>query len=200
MLRLLDLSFLDWKPVHLELTPGSCTGIVGESGSGKSLLLRAIADLDPHLGDCEWRGELCQKMPAPTWRSRVGLLPAESAWWFDTVGAHFSPASQPGDLLTKLGFPADVLNWEVHRLSAGERQRLALTRLLVRTPEVLLLDEPTANLDEAATLLIEEIIAEYRSRHQAPVLWVSHSAAQLQRIADRVFKMEARELTEVTGT
>jgi ABC-type multidrug transport system ATPase subunit len=91
---------------------------------------------------------------APDWRRRVGLLPAESGWWADRVGAHFittndarNPATTPTPILARLGFEPDVLDWDVQRLSSGERQRLGLARLLLNRPEVLLLDEATANLD-----------------------------------------------------
>jgi putative ABC transport system ATP-binding protein len=197
MLRIAELTFLDWRPVSLDLESGSCAGIVGASGSGKSLLLRAIADLDPHEGEVEWRDKRCSEMPAVNWRKRVGLLPAESAWWFESVGAHFSDAKEALRLTERLGFGADVLDWEVRRLSVGERQRLALVRLLLNRPEVLLLDEPTANLDEFATGAVEDLIREYRWEHGAVVIWVSHSGEQLERVADVLFKMENRELGEV---
>lgn len=189
-----QLAFLDWKPVDLRVAPGECVGITGESGSGKSLLLRAIADLDVHSGDASLDDERCSRMPATAWRKRVGLLPAESRWWFDDVRPHFEGAG-PGGLFEALGLPAEVIDWEIARLSAGERQRLGLARLLSRRPRALLLDEPTANLDEATTRRVETLLLDYLSENGAPVLWVSHNADQLERVTARRFEMKDRRLT-----
>ncbi|MBC8206523.1 MAG: ATP-binding cassette domain-containing protein [Kiritimatiellales bacterium] len=87
--------------------------------------------------------------------------------------------------LEKLGFQRDVLEWRVDRLSTGEKQRLALFRLLLNEPKVLLLDEPTAALDASNVWKVEEVIAEYRKSTGAAVVWVSHNPEQIARAADR---------------
>ncbi len=198
-LRVSALRFLDWEPASFVVGSGECVGLAGESGSGKSLLLRAIVDLDSHQGEVSLGGEARSGMSAPEWRRRVGMLPAESRWWFDEVRPHF-PAGVDEGLLEKLGLPgAEVLGWEVRRLSAGERQRLALARLLARRPEALLLDEPTANLDGRSAERVEEVVARYREQRSAPVLWVGHSAGQLRRVADRRMRMADRKLHEEGG-
>ena len=109
-LATLSLGFLDWKPVELTVAPGECVGVMGGSGSGKTLLLRAIADLDQHVGDVELNGEKCSEMPAPDWRRRVGMLPAESLWWFDTVRPHFAPDSghELESFVEQLGLPGGI--------------------------------------------------------------------------------------------
>lgn len=175
-------------PCTLALAPGECVCLSGPSGAGKTLLLRAIADLDPHDGEVNLNGESCTDMRAPQWRRRVGLLPAESAWWHDTVGPHFP--NRDLQLLQQLGFSAEVLGWQVRRLSSGERQRLALARLLANRPEVLLLDEPTASLDPANVTRAEQLIADYRREHNATVLWVSHDPQQIARVCDRQLRLQ----------
>ena len=186
-------------PVDLTIVAGGLVFVSGPSGAGKSLLLRAVADLDPNDGDA-FVGELARSaLSAPEWRRRVGLLPAESGWWDETVGAHFPASGQqtvgdpadsenqsdPIDLLRQLGFDADVLGWTVSRLSTGERQRLALARLLANVPEALLLDEATANLDPSNRERVEAVVDDYRQRHAAAVLWVSHDPEQRARLSDR---------------
>jgi ABC-type iron transport system FetAB ATPase subunit len=87
--------------------------------------------------------------------------------------------------LGKLGFEKDVLEWRVDRLSTGEKQRLALFRLLLNEPKVLLLDEPTAALDSLNVGLVEDVISNVRKTSGAAVVWVSHSPEQIARVADR---------------
>jgi len=198
-------------PVNLTLAAGELVFICGPSGSGKSLLLRAVADLDPHAGEV-WLGSEARSTMAPArWRQRVGLLPADAFWWADAVGEHFPAAarersaptrraSNPGEkfpppaadsrldgLLAALGFAPDVLDWSVARLSTGERQRLALARLLAQGPEALLLDEATANLDPGNRERVELVTAAYRAAHAAAVLWVSHDPEQRERLGGRQF-------------
>jgi len=87
--------------------------------------------------------------------------------------------------LGKLGFDEDVLGWRIERLSTGERQRLALFRLLWNEPQVLLLDEPTAALDRTNVRGVEKLIREYQDSTGAAVLWVSHDLEQIERATER---------------
>jgi len=181
------------EPVDLELAAGELVSLSGPSGAGKSLLLRAIADLDPHAGEARIGGVPRSALSAPEWRRRVGLLPAESYWWEDRVGDHFpvpSPRVGANDpetaaLLSRLDFGIEVLDWSVSRLSTGERQRLALARLLANRPEALLLDEATANLDPLNRDRVEAVIRDYRRARAAAVLWVSHDPEQRRRLSGR---------------
>ena len=181
------------KKVDLTMASDRCVGLTGPSGSGKSLFLRALADLDPYEGHMSLDGVAADAMPAHQWRRQVGLLPAESAWWFDTVGAHFDHL--PPDGLEQLGFGAEALAWQVSRLSSGERQRMALLRLLARIPRVLLLDEPTANLDAENTTRVEKLLNDFRRGHRPGILWVSHDMAQLKRCCDCIFLFREGQLT-----
>jgi ABC-type iron transport system FetAB ATPase subunit len=186
-LKIDHLTFRAGGPIDLEIGAGECVTVTGPSGTGKSLLLRALADLDPHGGQV-WLDEAeATTMAAPAWRRQIGMLPAESGWWRETVGEHF--AGPAAELLEALGLPPDVFTWEVGRLSTGERQRLGLARLLANRPRALLLDEPTASLDAENTRRAEALIARYRREAGAATLWVSHDPAQIARIADRCFRL-----------
>lgn len=168
---------------------------MGASGTGKTLLLRALADLDPLEGKVSLDSLVCAEMPAPEWRRKVGMLPAESAWWADTVAPHF-PQSFSGAALAPYGFEPEALSWDVQRLSTGERQRLALARLLARTPDALLLDEPTGSLDPDNVERMERLLEQYREDRRAPVLWVSHDPDQAKRVATRHLTLRDGRLVE----
>jgi ABC-type iron transport system FetAB ATPase subunit len=195
--KIVDLGVHTLQHVHLTLTPGQCVGLTGASGSGKSLFLRALADLDPHAGDMFLDGVAADQIPAPQWRRQVGLLPAESAWWHDAVGPHFDNVPQPW--LNQLGFDAGVMDWQISRLSSGERQRLALLRLLIRQPRVLLLDEPTANLDHHNIGRVESLLTQYRQRHSVMVIWVSHDPEQLQRNCTPIYTISGSRFEPFEG-
>ena len=187
-----DLEFLTFGPFSLTIAPSETVAIHGPSGAGKSLLLRAVADLDPHTGKVSLDGIPCATVAAQEWRQRVGLLPAESQWWYDRVGPHFDDVDD--SMLGALGFDRDVLDWSVTRLSVGERQRLGVTRLLTRSPQALLLDEPTANLDPENTERVEGLLKEYQERLRAPLLWVSHHEEQRRRVANRQYLLKEGRL------
>jgi len=191
-LNVIELAVLDIQPVSFSLHPGECVGLSGPSGEGKSLLLRAIADLIPHGGTVRLDDEDCNTIPPAQWRRRVGLLLPESHWWSDRIGDHFPVREM--DRVAALGFDERVFDWQVSRCSSGEKQRLALLRLLANQPQVLLLDEPTASLDPESVARVETLIADYRQQSACPVLWVSHDAAQLARLADRQLRLEHKQL------
>ncbi len=170
-----------------------CVCLSGPSGAGKTLLLRAIADLDEHRGSVLLDGVDAAQVAAPRWRRQVALLPAESHWWSDRVGDHFGDASV---WLERLGFDSSVLDWSVGNCSTGERQRLALARLLQNRPAVLLLDEPTASLDTENVARVEALIADYRAETDAAVVWVSHDPAQIARLCRRTLLLNNGVLHE----
>jgi ABC-type iron transport system FetAB ATPase subunit len=179
-------------PLDLEVAAGETLALFGASGSGKTLLLRAIADLDPNQGEVTLGEHSRDALPAHRWRTLLAYVPPESHWWAETVGPH---ADQwDSGMLQALGFGQEVLDWEIRRLSSGERQRLALLRALARQPAGLLLDEPTANLDQDNTLKIEALVRDYQQCHRAPVIWVSHDEAQRARVAQRTGRMHGGRL------
>jgi len=182
VLRVDQLRVGGLPPLSFTVPDGECLAVEGPSGSGKTRLLRAIADLDPADGHVFLDGAERQEMGAPQWRSRVGYLQAEPGWWADTVGEHIAGTPKSERLLTAVGFDASVLARTIPTLSTGERQRLALVRLLINEPAVLLLDEPTSALDAKAAALVEELM-RFQLLAGRAVLLVSHNPNQIERLA-----------------
>ena len=190
MLQVRDLRTTILQPISFALSVGECMAVRGPSGAGKTLLLRALADLDPNEGLVTLEGRDRSTIAGPEWRRLVGYVPAEPGWWAETVGEHFADWTAAAKFLKELGFSDETKTWPISRLSTGERLRLALVCALIVRPKVLLLDEPTAALDAAAVGAVEAMIC---SRIQAglAVLWVTHDTAQARRIADRQLVVEA---------
>jgi ABC-type multidrug transport system ATPase subunit len=183
LLRVRKLARANLACARLDLAAGECVAITGASGAGKTLLLRAIADLDPSTGDVSLAGESRLAMSAPDWRRRVILVPAEPAWWAVQVLEHFYRTPPPA-LLEHLGFADETLDWAIDRLSTGERQRLALARALVLEPRVLLLDEPTSALDARSKHDVEGLLTEFLAGGGA-VLMTTHEPEQVSRLGAR---------------
>lgn len=198
MLKVQGLVRLHLGPLDLEVAAEECVALRGRSGSGKSLFLRAIADLDPADGDVALEGRERNTMTAPDWRRQVGYLPAEPGWWADRVATHFADWNACRPTAERLGLDPAAGDWSVARLSSGERQRLGLVRLLESRPRCLLLDEPTAALDEAATAVVEELVAEHCEAGGC-CLFVTHDPRQFTRVARQGYRLEEGTLVSESG-
>jgi tungstate transport system ATP-binding protein len=194
-----DVVILD--RVSLMLAPGAPTVLIGPNGSGKTTLLRlAMGLIAPTSGRVTWAGR--DDLP-PERRAIVFQRPAmlrRSA--AGNVRYALAAANVPrrerqqrtADLLALVGL-AGLERRPARRLSGGEQQRLALARALARTPDVLLLDEPSASLDPAATKAIEDIVRDIAAR-SVKVVMSTHDLAQARRIGGEVALMHRGGLIE----
>ena len=186
LLTLHQLLIAPLKAVSAQVRNNDRVLITGPSGIGKTRLLRALADLDPHGGYCSLRNQPANSFRPEAWRRRIVYVPAESVWWGLKVGDHLSPVSTASDAtqlrqvttrIRQLGLPDDILGWTVDRLSSGQKQRLALVRALAVEPDVLLLDEPTANLDADAASQVISLLLNFLAHNRLcdrALLFVSH--------------------------
>jgi putative ABC transport system ATP-binding protein len=180
------------RGLTLAIEPGA-TAILGPSGSGKSTLLRLLNRLaDPDEGVVRFHGhDLCELDPLEL-RRRAVLVPQLPAPVPGTVAENvrYGPALRGADVdplrpLELAGLAPSYAERDAGRLSVGEQQRVMLARALALDPEVLLLDEPTAALDERAKEGVERTLAEL----PCSTVLVTHERAQADRLADRVVEL-----------
>jgi tungstate transport system ATP-binding protein len=189
------------RDVSLTISAGAPTVLIGPNGSGKTTLLRAAMGLvRPTSGSITWGGlpdvppvrrALVFQRPVMLRRSVAGNLRYALA----TAGVpRVQRAAQVSSLLQLVGLEG-VDDRPARRLSGGERQRLALARALARDPELLLLDEPTASLDPAATQAIEELIRGVSARG-VKVLMTTHDLGEAARLAGDVVLLHRGSVVE----
>ena len=183
-----NLRVLERGPYEINIKSGEIAAISGNSGVGKSIFLRALADLERHNGEVILNGKNYQEFSGPEWRQKVMYLPAESQWWKETVKEHLLEIPRE-EMLNQYGFDGGVLNWTINRLSSGEKQRLAIIRMLLHQPAILLLDEPTASLDQNNVKKIEKAISSYLHDSKAAAIWISHDPVQIKRIASSHYEI-----------
>ncbi|OUS07644.1 hypothetical protein A9Q96_07010 [Rhodobacterales bacterium 52_120_T64] len=176
-------------PVSFTVGDSECLAITGPSGAGKSLLLRAIVDLDPNTGEVSTAQLTRSETAATDWRKHVALLPSETGWWLDKVGDHFVNPIGIAEHLPDIGLSRDAMNWDVSRLSSGERHRLGLLRCLEKLPKVLLLDEPTAALDADTRLMVEALLRGLMEEG-ITILLVTHDPDQPARMGCKTMRIE----------
>lgn len=189
-----------WQGVSFELYPGERLAVVGASGTGKSLLLRALAGLDPvQKGLIVFKGQSSESWLMPQYRAQIIYLHQRPALLEGTVeeniryayklAAHRHKVYNRKQILTYLellGRTADFLERPTAALSGGESQIVAFLRALQLSPCVLLLDEPTASLDAETTRCLESLVHTWQVEHtERAYIWTSHDPTQIQRVTDR---------------
>jgi tungstate transport system ATP-binding protein len=187
--------------LSLMIAPGAPTLIVGPNGAGKTSLLRLCMGLTaPSSGRITWGGQADSK---PLRRAILFQRPvmlrrtvaANVAYALAQAGA---PRNARGQritaLLERVGL-VDLARRPARKLSGGEQQRLALARALARDPEILLLDEPTASLDPAATRSVEEIVL-MAAQSGIKIVMASHDLGQVRRLAGDVIFLVRGALCE----
>lgn len=203
--------------LHLRLSEGEVVDVVGPSGSGKSTMLRALSRLVPHMGGVlTLSGVTCNAINPQEWRTRVVLLPQKPAlvagsvadnlmlpWRFKIRSSRSRPGA--GELrasLDMLGLTDISLERDASRLSVGQQARLAFARLWLTGPEVLLLDEADAALDEASVEALSSAVRQFVSLSSAGspsgrgcVVRVRHRVSD--GLANRRLQMSVGRLEEV---
>jgi putative ABC transport system ATP-binding protein len=189
------------REVGARLPVGS-SSLLGPSGSGKSTLLRLLNRLaDPESGRIIYEGRDVREYDPLALRREVSLVPQLPALIDGTV--HDNVAYGPRlagrsfdarSCLELAGLDPGFENRDASKLSVGEQQRVMLARALALEPRVLLLDEPTAALDQAARDAVEGTLKRLRARTAISVVVVTHDIAQARRLADYVVRIESGQV------
>lgn len=199
------------KGVNLEIDQGEVFAIIGPTGAGKTTLLRLLDLLDSPASGRIWfdgvevtrsgrrrlearrRMSFVQQKPivfSMNVRDNVACGPR---WRHEKKEV----AREKVENALELVGMADYWNRDAKTLSGGETQRVAIARALVTDPEVLLLDEPTANLDPVSISKVEEVLAQIIAEQKTTVLLATHDMPQGQRLADRIGVLVGGEMLQV---
>jgi ABC-type iron transport system FetAB ATPase subunit len=183
-----------FQDLTLEVAAGEIVVVRGASGTGKTLLLRMLADLDPHEAALSLGGQTLQELGPTGWRRRVRHVAQDTPvhpgvptdWWARVRALRSMAGLDLGDPVAisgRWGLEAEAWQRPWAQLSGGERQRIALSCALATAPDVLLLDEPTSALDPDAVAAVEADLAG------RTVLLVTHDREQPQRLGARVLEL-----------
>lgn len=202
---------LEYEPIILEaidlfIEEHSIVFFVGESGSGKSSLLRLINRLErPTSGGIYFREEDLKLLNPCKLRQKISLLQQVPVMFPGTVnenldlspGADKISLEEKKEILNSLGLSPSILNKMATKISVGQAQRVAFARCLMNKPEVMLLDEPTASLDEKNKLLLFETIMRFAKERKMTVLWVTHDQSLIREYPFKKYRLREKRLYEL---
>ena len=193
---------------------GGATALFGPSGAGKTSLINMVAGLlRPDRGrivlDGETLFDAAKRIDVPAWRRRIGCVFQEGRLFPHLsvrhnldygrwMGGHDADPAAFAHVVELLDIGA-LLDRRPGKLSGGERQRAAVGRALLMRPRLLLLDEPLASLDEARKADILPYLERLRDEAKVPMIYVSHDAAEVKRIASRVVRLDGGKVTATGG-
>lgn len=202
MFILKDVKYKDILDIKdLKLSKNKITSIVGQSGSGKTTLLRLLNNLiSAHYGEISFDSIPLDEIDPVQLRRKVVMLPQNPAIFSGNIkdnlliGLKFSqkPLAEDERLFEVL--KSVGLNKELHMdadlLSGGEKQRLALGRIILMEPEVLLLDEPSSALDEETEYMIIKTLVTYTKDNNKTLIMVTHSKKIAREFSDNIVEIK----------
>lgn len=189
--------------ISIDVKKGDCVSIVGQSGSGKSTLLKLCADLITASDGRIYYKEKCYTNYKPTELRKsisycIQIPQLFGNTVYDNLEFPFKIREQKIDLsriellLNRFNLDKSYLEKKINSLSGGEKQRIAIIRNLLYTPEILLLDEATSSLDKENALVIQNYVKEL-NQNGVTILWITHSEEQSKSIFNkRIFVSEGK--------
>ncbi|WP_044895877.1 ABC transporter ATP-binding protein [Bacillus alveayuensis] len=189
----------------MEIKSEEITCIIGESGSGKSTFLKLLNQMiSQDSGDIYYKSRPIQEYNPILLRREVAMLSQQPVIFEGTMkdnllmGCKFAEKSFPSDEditeVLKIVHLDKSLNDDPNQFSGGEKQRLALARLLLLDPPVLLLDEPTSALDQETEDFVMSNLLHYAKRRKKTVVMVTHSLNAAEKYADTIIEIEKKRI------
>lgn len=197
---------------NLNIPAKKITCIVGQSGSGKTTLIRLLNKLiSIEEGEILYKGENLKDIDSIDLRRKIIMLPQNPVIFPGTIkdnlliGLRFSekPLVEETKLIEILNFLKleKSLDQNAEKLSGGEKQRLALGRILLLEPEVLLLDEPSSALDEETENLVISKVVDYVKSNKRTLIMVTHSPRVAEAFSDEKIEIsKGKIINQVGGT
>ena len=196
------------KDISFKIQKGDFLTIKGPSGSGKSTLLKLLAAImNPSAGEIIYKGKPLSEYEITDYRKEVSYSFQNAALFGTTVADNlmfpYEIRNEPFDrdraiaLLDKVMLSEQYLDQKITELSGGEKQRVALIRNVLFTPEVLLLDEVTSALDAENRKVISDAILRLNRENNITVLWVTHNTDEINDAA-KTIEMKAGRLEVVS--
>ena len=178
---------------------GSITAVCGRNGSGKSTLARILAgvikdDSGTSLALSGHTGYMCQASLPFRLSVRKNLLLNA-----DKNCSKEENQQRANRLLEEIGLQ-EYAKKNAARLSGGQTQRMALARVLMKSYDLLILDEPTASMDQAAIPAAEKLILDYQKRTGCTILLITHSPEQAERLADQVLLLDEGKIVSLSAS
>lgn len=211
MFTLKDVTYRDIVDIpHLDIPSGKVTCIVGRSGSGKTTTLRMLNRMiSPDTGTILYKGTPISEIDPVRLRRQVVMLPQTPVMFDGTIrdnlliGLEFSEREPvPDDALRRVLEIMDLrkeLEDDAATLSGGEKQRVALGRILVMRPDAALLDEPSSALDEGTERAVIGRLADAARERGVTVVMVTHSRPLAEAVADHLVEIEAGRVVTTNG-
>ena len=178
---------------HAIIPADRITACIGPNGAGKTTLLKLLDGLiTPDTGSVRY--SFINKTALVLHHTPMIKASAKANLSIVTDVDPAITATQINEVIDRVGL-AKLASSPAHKLSAGERQKLCLGRAILQKPNLVLLDEPTANLDPNTTEQVEEIIRQF-DRNDTDVIFSSHQLAQVQRLAEYIVFIDQGEIKE----
>jgi len=195
--------------VNLKVVKGEILAIIGPNGSGKTTMLRIMAVIDrPTSGEIYFDGIKTSDRNMDKVRSRSTMIFQRAVFFNTTVYKNLAYGLKlrgysKKEIKEKVGEALKIVKLEGYenrlakKLSGGEQQRVSLARALVLDTELILLDEPTANLDPYNVAMIEEIVSKINRNFNTTIVMATNNMFQAKRLGDKVVFLFGGEVVEV---
>jgi len=211
MFELKSVKFKDILQIEdLQINEGEITCIVGRSGGGKSTFLRLLNNMvSSDKGKILFKGKEIEDYNPINLRREVSMMPQNPVIFSGSIRDNFDITLNYNDeyamadekyekVLRKVGLADHNLDEDADKLSGGEKQRLALARILILDPDILLLDEPSSALDEETERLIIEMVVKCMREKDGTLIMVTHSKAIAEKYGDRIITINEGKLDKIS--